>query len=429
MRTDIRARAHTRTCHGLTRLTYVGVALACITIGQNAAAQHPGTNADAALLRCSATFARLSAPLPIPTGAPTRPGQPEDTTQARIWSERYKEHTDSAIAATRGCLAQVDLARVSDRFLDTLFDVQSRLRATDASQATLARILRAPFPMEDRANDLLSKSSSLESNAGTTAFIRAHLPLIDSLHNVQSSLGMRLDLAMRVRRTAPRAAYLELQRTIDYLASLSQTQRNEVVYIANGMIPMLAQWAVQDSTGIEALGLSFKLLALYPGQDKLVQYPMQMADRITHVGAPALPLASPHWLNMPAGLTQVPVADGKVTLVELTTLECSACKFSYQPLQQTANEYGPKGLNIVFVVPPGDSTTVAEYKAMFAHFQVTLPVMMDEGKPTYMRSYASNGVPQFVLIDRHGVVRDLPLGWFNDGKNLKDAILQLLAEQ
>jgi hypothetical protein len=415
--------------HGLTRGAFFGAALACLTIGQRATAQHAGSQADAALLRCSATFARLSAPLTIPNGAPTRPGQPEDTAQARVWEERYKEHTDSAVAATRGCLSQVDFARVSDSLLDTLFEMQSRVHAADASRATLERILRAPFPMEDRANDLLSKSVYLESNANTTAFIRAHLPLIDSLRDTRTSLAVRLDLAQRVRHAEPRAAYLELQHALDYLASLSPVERNKVVRLAGEMIPTLAQWGTQDSTGIEAMGLSFKLLALYPDHETLVQYPIQMANRITRVGAPALPLTSPHWLNMPAGLTQIPVADGKVTLVELTTLECSACKFSYQPLQQMANEYGPKGLNIVFAVPPGDSTTVAEYKAMFAHFQVTLPVMLDERTPTYMRSYASNGVPQFILIDRQGIVRDIPLGWFNEGANLKQTILQLLAEQ
>jgi len=395
-----------------------------------AGAQQPAADANTALLRCSAMVARLTAPLDIPNGMPTRAGQPMDTLQYNVWRERTQARQDSAVAVGQACLARLDAARVSDTLLDTLFAVQGSAHLTEARLTTMERMLRAPLPPEQRARSFLWNMAFLGTNAATAAMLRAHLPLIDSLRDIRASLVARQQLMAMVRTLEPRAAYLEFQRAIAYLAGLTPAERATVVRDASTMIGTASQWATTDSTAMEVIGLSFRLLALYPDNPDLLRFPLWKSERIARVGERAQALESPHWLHMPAGATRIPVDDGKVTLVEFTTLSCSACKHSYEPLQRMSAELGAQGLNIVYIVPMGRpyEAETADLNAMFDHFHATLPVLMD-AKGTYQTWYKVGDVPQFVLIDRHGVVRDIPLGWFDDGARIRRSVERLLAER
>lgn len=428
-RTDRRTGAHAVTRHGLRWLAFVGSVLACLIVAPRADAQQPAMSGDAnaVLLRCSATIAHLLTPLAIPNGMPTQIWQPKDTAQMRIWSERTKAHTDSAITVGRACLATVNLAQVTDTLLDTLFDLQAKMHQDSALVTTVTRIAHASLPLDDRVSSLMSKTLWLPLGSGTLAMLRAQLPLVDSLHNVRMSADMRVQLMDRVRRTEPRAAYLEYQRLVDFLATLTPVQRDTVVYIASRALFDLASWGQSDTTVTAVIGLSTKIFSLYPNNTDLMRQFSTAAERVALVGAHAKPFTSTHWLYMSSGETRIPVDEGRVTLVEFTDLTCSACKLSYQPLQQWSNELRGKGLNILFVVPSGPDMT--DYKKMYDHFNVTLPVMADNGSPNYHMWYHDDrGHPMFVLIDKHGIIRDMPLGWYNDG-HLKQMVSQLLAEQ
>lgn len=419
-----RTRGITQSRHSLRRFAYVCGALACLTVTQRVGAQRSTKRSDdAALLQCSATIARLLAPLTIPNGMPTRLGQYEDTTQLRIWSQRTKEHRDSAIAPGRACLATVNLMQLSDTLLDTLFDLQVKMHQDSALVATVMRIAHSALPVDDRAQSVVAKVWHLPP-----AVLRAQLPLVDSMQNLRTSADMRVELASAVRHVEPRAAYREVQQLIDYLAALTPAQRDTVISSAENAVFEMVQWAKEDSTTMGVMGLAEKIFTLFPNQADLRRPFLLAAGRVALVGAPARPFASPSWLYMPAGVTQLPVGAGKVTLVEFTDISCAACKLTYQPLQQWSNEFRANGLNIFFIVPPMQDMT--PYKAMFDHFQVSLPVMADDWPQnvSYRTWYHDDvGHPMFVLIDKHGTIRALPFAWKLD--YIKETALQLLSEQ
>jgi peroxiredoxin len=87
-------------------------------------------------------------------------------------------------------------------------------------------------------------------------------------------------------------------------------------------------------------------------------------------------------------------------------------------------QYGARGLSVV-----GLSTEDSQRVATFARrTSMSYPVASDENAET-TRSYGVANLPTVVVIDKHGVVRDVAIGYdTTSAARLEGAVRQLLAE-
>jgi thiol-disulfide isomerase/thioredoxin len=171
--------------------------------------------------------------------------------------------------------------------------------------------------------------------------------------------------------------------------------------------------------------------------------------RYALVGKPAPPLHATAWVNGP-GSARNPGA----TLLVFTAWWCHDCISSYPFLHALEHDLGPKGLHLVFDVNLEGTfrgvpmTPAQEVEANHRYYQVEngfscpiafqprdaddSPAVSLAGDSSNARNYLVFGYPQFTLIDSHGIVRAVIVGWVSSharDKVIRPAVEQVLAAE
>ena len=160
--------------------------------------------------------------------------------------------------------------------------------------------------------------------------------------------------------------------------------------------------------------------------------------RYSMIGQRAPSVEGKYWLNAPND-TAVIEMTGKVRLLVFTAHWCMPCQKSYPALKRLAAEFAPRGFEVVLatrlygmaagkkVSPDVELDLLREYY-LIAH-SLPFPIAVEEQPPDAPqtrpgpvsvsrneRSYHTAGLPEFVLVDRRGVIRRILFaGW--DAKN------------
>lgn len=133
-------------------------------------------------------------------------------------------------------------------------------------------------------------------------------------------------------------------------------------------------------------------------------------------------IASPGIVNLAGG--DVPDTAGKVTLVDFWASWCAPCKASFPALARLYEEFSPKGMQVVAVgIDEKSTAAVAFWKKMAPPF----PTVHDRDQ----KLVATVGVPTMptsYLLDRHGRVRFVQIGFHGDTTALRREIEALLAD-
>lgn len=148
------------------------------------------------------------------------------------------------------------------------------------------------------------------------------------------------------------------------------------------------------------------------------------------VGHPAARLVAQRWFNVPKHATPTYPVTGHPTLIMFSSHWCGPCHASYPTIMELQRRYAPHGLQVVLATQtlgayPDDPDPRAREIAEDEHYYVhdigwTAPVALYVNPPGPIdphhlnpndRSYRVTGLPQYVLIDRHGVIRDVGYGW------------------
>jgi thiol-disulfide isomerase/thioredoxin len=161
------------------------------------------------------------------------------------------------------------------------------------------------------------------------------------------------------------------------------------------------------------------------------------------VGTVAAPIAAPRWLNAPPNTT-MPMT-GAVTLLEFTAHWCVPCKESYPGLKRLLAKYAPQGFRVVLATELygyfGDErplTADAEFERDRAYWSaegLRVPIAVQNLRtPTVDNpndaAYRVGGIPQIHLIDRHGRIRLIMVGYDDTNEPfLADLIEKLLREK
>jgi thiol-disulfide isomerase/thioredoxin len=210
--------------------------------------------------------------------------------------------------------------------------------------------------------------------------------------------------------------------------------------IASAHVNMAEAWAGQGMTD-KALALlrsgakSYGDISPRPGMTYNESYFKPEIERLELVGTTAAPIVAPVWLNGPAN-NELKM-DGAVTLLEFTAHWCGPCRESYPGINRLRAKYGPQGFRVAqatqlygYFQTERNLTPEAEIardKAYFSEHQVgDVPLAisnqvirkMVNGKveqvtpedPNYV-NYKVGGIPQIHLIDKHGKIRLIMVGY------------------
>ncbi len=154
-------------------------------------------------------------------------------------------------------------------------------------------------------------------------------------------------------------------------------------------------------------------------------------SRLKLTGQQASAVESEHWFSAPDGMRSAKFA-GNVTVLGFTAHWCPPCKKSYVPLAAMSDSLSALGARFMFVTTyygfvgsKRNLTADQERDATRLYYQnrkITFPVAMlgdgydsvkfERGEmPPAFGAYFLEQIPQSVIIDRHGKIRRIILGW------------------
>jgi hypothetical protein len=175
-------------------------------------------------------------------------------------------------------------------------------------------------------------------------------------------------------------------------------------------------------------------LAQTPESEMLARFLAAQQARYSMVGLPAPTIVGKHWLNSPPGTTSLAMK-GKVRILAFVAFWCDPCANSYPGLKRLAAEFPASDFEVVFATRlygevGGQRTPVdAELTQLRNNFltlhQIPYPIAVEEQPvgprveslwmatlSTNERSYRVSGLPEFLVIDRGGVIRRIVFaGW------------------
>jgi thiol-disulfide isomerase/thioredoxin len=165
------------------------------------------------------------------------------------------------------------------------------------------------------------------------------------------------------------------------------------------------------------------------------------------VGTRATPVEGKWWINANDGSTLMP-GDGKVTVIQFTAHWCVPCKHSYPGMLAMSKHFAGKpvesaletylygyigkrmGLTPEQEVAADRDYYTGEYGLPFRIAVNAMPARGDTATKDTERRYAVGGIPQIVVVDRHGIIRATVVGWDRGNeKRLTALIDSILTEK
>jgi thiol-disulfide isomerase/thioredoxin len=364
---------------------------------------------------------------------------------------------------TRTCAAQFDVARTAGPALLDLSTLYAQVGDDSLAQAAVDKRLAEPGLTEtDKAAALATMIRAL-IKADTLLIVRAE-PYMNELDAMSD--------AVRAQKIAAHGA---LDGEYRYLDVDPRIRQHSMAIIALGRGVKATPMSDRSAGAVNA----FSLLEAYVDMAEVyadlghVDSTMMILDRAAAdhpeipdsvldelikperaryalVGHAAVALTANHWLNLPPGPHTLDPA-GHVTVVEFTAHWCIPCRNSYPSMVAMNDRFAKQDAHFVFATQfygyLGDRQNLdstAEFAADRGYFVgdhgVHFPVAVADAPPPYKpgtpfvsnindQHYQVGGIPQTVIIDRHGVIRRILTGWdTGNAERMSVLLAQLLKE-
>lgn len=348
--------------------------------------------------------------------------------------------SDRVAAYARACAARFQPASVQGADLMALAQLDIQAGQWSAAQTAIELRLAAPGLSETQKADLqletIRTALAVRSPEGRQAFVPVVDHALQALDAMSASCLPQQIMAYRLggnfytsspdaeKRQRVANGYIALYRKLP--AADRSGDLRFGVYKAFSSLADLHSAAGNRSQAEDDLRNGILLLSDDPEAERTIGILKYDLGRYQLVGQKAKPLLSEHWINGAPADDRLDLA-GQVTLIEFTAHWCVPCRESYPALQKLEQEYAGKHLQIVL------ATTLFGYFGSERHLspqqeiaddtkyytqELRLPFRVAVGQPlsgaegwdANSRNYFSQGVPQFVIVDRRGIVRDVMVG-------------------
>jgi hypothetical protein len=345
-----------------------------------------------------------------------------DAERARAIDESFTVRMRAMREAAGRCVASIDAASLAASDLPAYATLQLKAGQADAASRTVRRFtLASATPVADRwtaLHEWLSSSLFVErptsSGPQLVALARLLVAMGDTVATPRTRVDSRVLLTEILRPVDSLQVYHFADQVLDIVHALPPADRDSVLTSVASLVANVGRWTHIDS--VPSTGLQFAVRAgtLWPEGVFASRIPGDL-DRLTIIGSDASSLSARTWLNVAAG-THFSLPDGKVTLLEFSSWTCHACKFTYRPLDTLYQQLGARGFRMILSVPLAEGTMkggdpVTGWKQFFVPYAVSYPIALTQAGD-HMTSYRIPAWPMFVLIDRHGIVRNVWEGWY-----------------
>jgi thiol-disulfide isomerase/thioredoxin len=391
--------------------------------------------------------------------------------QAPITREKYDKIDADRKAMVLACAAKIDVASLDPAGSVSMIELYTEVGDTAKAAAALSAVLtRTDLTPAVRGNALLQAVlAGLREEKGDARNARLET-LVDRLDALGPAAFDSQFAAHARMNSYYRGDDIDagIIKHSTWIINASKTFTPAQKANFNPMVTTVAMAYVNMAEAWAGQGMTPKALALLrEGSDawgshmarpnmtiKAAMFDDEIA-RLELVGMPAAALTAPAWFNKPANANELAMP-GHVTLLEFTAHWCGPCRESYPGVNRLRAKYAPQGFRVALAtqlygyfgaernLTPADE--IARDQHYFAEHELSdVPVAIGgkvdvkfvndqvqylPAKDPNDVAYRVGGIPQIMLIDKHGKIRLIMVGYDDVNEpRLAKMIEDLLAEK
>lgn len=363
---------------------------------------------------------------------------------ARVTAESVRKIETDKVAMAQSCAARFDAATIAETELPGLIALYAEANQPERASAALTRALASrTLPAAARGDVLaqavlsgLREPKSDARNARLETYVDQLDRLSDDLLDLKISTHARMNGYYRADDIDD-GIIKHSTWLIDRAAGFTPAQRTTYGSTIVSAYINMAEALFGRGQNDRAHAL---LTAARSGWSD-IRNASRMLDpviaRYALLGTIGTPISASRWLNAPPGTT-LPMP-GAVTILEFTAHWCVPCKESYPGLKRLLAKYGPRGLRVVLATelygyfgterPLTPDEEFARDRDYWAHEGLAVPIAVADPDSPNDKAYEVGGIPQIHVLDRHGRIRLIMVGYDDANEAGLSALIEKLLKE